>query len=495
MNLSVQQTANALSGVDPTKSILRDFCNKATSNGWSERYGKKHRFRRILNFPAGVRAPQKVRVYERSDHYLLQWWDSAAKRNLAMRVDGDLLDALARARTIDERIANQGNSGITGQRIRHTDLAARFCEDLKRRADAGDIALSTVNRYRAAIQHYVDFQTAGDIGHTAYANQANREFAQDFAAFLTQRQVCGNGRAGAQRRTMRSSHFVLDAVRAMYEWAIDPDGGKLLPQDFRNPFRRALGSRRPAADMTAAPDITATMAANFLAAADDFQLPLFCALLFFGLRAAEPCMLLFEDIKDCWLHVDCKPELDFETKGHRNKRFPLVETVGELISKHAKQRRGGMLFLRRDVAGGRTNVAIADVNHETLVGEYRRRLGNGGADSRKRAEVRDTLFRDCGALNYDAIETEFKTVARRLNWPKTATLKDLRHLFCTAMSNSGMPEGYRRFLMGHAPGREAIVAYTHLNKLTEFYTRAIETELAEPLNVLRNRLQNSEVRV
>ncbi|MEI6236838.1 MAG: hypothetical protein WCT04_27580, partial [Planctomycetota bacterium] len=159
----------------------------------------------------------------------------------------------------------------------------------------------------------------------------------------------------------------------------------------------------------------------------------------------------------------------------------------------AQQRRGGMLFMRRDVAEGHAKVVIADANHETLVAEYRHRLGNGGSDSRRRAKVRDDLFHDCGALNYDAIEKEFKVVAHRLNWPKTATLKDLRHLFCTAMSNSGMPEGYRRFLMGHAPGREAIVAYTHLNKLTEFYTRAIETELAEPLNVLRNRLQNLEV--
>ncbi|MEI6236757.1 MAG: hypothetical protein WCT04_27170, partial [Planctomycetota bacterium] len=291
-----------------------DHPQTETISKWSLKYGSKHQFTRVTQFPGDMRPPDKVRIYKRSGHYLLQWWDRDARHNLAVRVNGDLLDALARARAIDERIANQGSSGITGQRIRHADLAARFCDDLQRRADAGEIALSTVSRYRAAIQHYVGFQTSVANGQAIYANQANREFAQEFAAFLTHRQVGGNGREGAPRRNMRSSRFVLDAVRAMYEWAIDPDGGHVLPHDFRNPFRRAFGSRRPAADMTAAPDITTTMAADFLAAADDFQLPLFGALLFFGLRAAEPCMLLCEDNKNGWLHVDCKPDLGFKTK-------------------------------------------------------------------------------------------------------------------------------------------------------------------------------------
>ncbi|MEI6236720.1 MAG: hypothetical protein WCT04_26985, partial [Planctomycetota bacterium] len=278
---------------------------------WAAKYAQKHRFDRVTQFPGDMRPPDKVRLYRRSGHYLLQWWDRDARRNLAVRVNGDLLDALAKAREIDARIANQGSSGITGQRIRHADLVARFCADLQRRADAGEIALSSVSRYRAALKHYIDFLASCRNGNAAFANLANREFAQEFAAFLTQLQVGGNGRAGAPRRAMRSSKFVLDAARAMFEWAIDPDGGHVLPHDFRNPFRRAFGSRRTAADMTAAPDITTTMAADFLTAADDYQLPLFGALLFFGLRAAEPCMLLCEDIKNGWLHVDCKPDLGF----------------------------------------------------------------------------------------------------------------------------------------------------------------------------------------
>ena len=67
---------------------------------WSERYGARHRFQRIKDFPHGIAAPKKVRLYHRLDHYVLQWWDPAARKNVADRVDGDLVSAIARARLI-----------------------------------------------------------------------------------------------------------------------------------------------------------------------------------------------------------------------------------------------------------------------------------------------------------------------------------------------------------------------------------------------------------
>jgi hypothetical protein len=109
--------------------------------------------------------------------------------------------------------------------------------------------------------------------------------------------------------------------------------------------------------------------------------------------------------------------------------------------------------------------------------EYRRRCGTTGimgAPSRER--LRQDLLRDAGGLSYDLIEQEFSVLARRLNWPRSATLKDLRHLFATTMNNAAMPEAYRRFLMGQAPGKAAIVAYTHLNELARHYADAVRRE-------------------
>jgi hypothetical protein len=44
------------------------------------------------------------------------------------------------------------------------------------------------------------------------------------------------------------------------------------------------------------------------------------------------------------------------------------------------------------------------------------------------------------------------------------------------MNNAAMPEAYRRFLMGQAPGKAAIVAYTHLSELARHYAEAVSRE-------------------
>ena len=93
-------------------------------------------------------------------------------------------------------------------------------------------------------------------------------------------------------------------------------------------------------------------------------------------------------------------------------------------------------------------------------------------------------MREAGALTYDDIDKPFRRIARALKWPKESTLKDFRHLFCTTMENAGMPEFYRRYLMGHSPGRSAITNYTHLNELHEQYTGAVQRKWRELIDAL-----------
>ena len=97
------------------------------------------------------------------------------------------------------------------------------------------------------------------------------------------------------------------------------------------------------------------------------------------------------------------------------------------------------------------------------------------------------MLKDAGGITYDHVEGEFKKLARRLKWPAKATLKDLRHLFATAMANAGLPEPSRQYLMGHSPTSAAISVYTHLNRLREQYLKAVEAEWAPLLEILRRR--------
>jgi hypothetical protein len=464
----------------------------STTSNWTLKYGSRHRFERVGDFPTGIVAPQRLRIYRRSGHHLLQWWDPAARRNLAERIDDDLVAAIVRARQIEERLTNFRTGGRKhARRLLHGDLIDQYLADLRQRADAGEIGSATVKRYQDALQHYRAFCEQLDVRRNwPHAAGANREFRLALSAFLTSRAVAPNGRAAAPKHPMRGRVFVLDTVRALFEWAADADGGALLPEGFRNPFLRR-GERRSLlqGDPLAEPDITLPMALDLVKTCDSYQLRLFVPMLLFGLRAAEPCLLFREFLDSGWLRVPCLPELDYLTKGRRDKRFPLLEDVQDLWDHLSGDHSHGLLYLRRAVEELREKAPLLERSLEEITAEYRRRCAAGKtADAATRQRLRAAVISQAGGLRYDDIEREFQVLARRLNWPSQATLKDLRHLFATTMNNASLPEAYRRYLMGQSPGKAAIGAYTHLNELRRHYAEAVRREWQPLLDKVSERL-------
>lgn len=463
---------------------------EVSEQSWSARYGGKHRWRRFLAFPTGLTAPRKVRIYQRAGHFLLNYWDPGEKKNQSERITGDLLAVLTRARELEERITTQRTAGVSlSRRVGHIDLVGRYLDDLHRRADAGEIDPKTVARYQGALKHYTAFTSQSHlIKRYPLAGAVDRDFRLEFAAFLTTREVTGNGRPGTTRR-MRNSQFVLDAVRALFAWACDPDRGKLLPEGFRNPFIQ-VGTRVSLfkGDPLAAPDITLQMAVELVRACDAFQLRLFVPLLVFGLRAAEPCVLFADHLRDGWLSVPCVPELGLLTKGRRDKRFPLVEELQPFWDLFRNGKNHGLLLERRSVAEGQ-ELALRGSALAELIGEYRSRCDRENTKTAvERTRLRDSVLWDAGGLDYDHVQNEFAKVTKLLRWPAAATLKDLRHLFATSLTNAGVPEAYVRYLMGHAPGKAAIVAYTHLDQLRRHYSTAIEEEWKPLINAVNQRV-------
>jgi hypothetical protein len=56
------------------------------------------------------------------------------------------------------------------------------------------------------------------------------------------------------------------------------------------------------------------------------------------------------------------------------------------------------------------------------------------------------------------------------------------------MMNAGMPEYYRKYLMGHAFSKAAISNYTHLDKLREHFQAAIAREFQPLVDIVVKRL-------
>jgi integrase len=292
---------------------------------------------------------------------------------------------------------------------------------------------------------------------------------------------------------MKGRRFVLDTVRALFEWAADTERGNLLPEGFHNPFLR-WGRAQDVfvGDQLAEPDITLPMTIRFVQACDAFQLRLFVPLIMFGLRAAEPCLLFREHVDQDWLSVLCIPELDHATKGRRDKRLPLIAELQSFWAILRSNTATGLLFERRSVVEKREMAPLRGASLNEVAKEYRRRCaaaGNPAAVGRE--QVRDEVIHQAGGLNYDQIEQEFHSIRRRLGWPAQATLKDFRHSFATMLGNSPMAEAYKKYLMGQSPGRAALNAYTHLNQIREQFSTAVHREWPSLLQVITDALQST----
>lgn len=471
----------------------------STSRSWNQRYGVEHQLRRIHEFPEGILPPRKVRIYRRRDHFLLQWWDPGEKRTQNARVEGDLVTAIAQAREIDKRLTHFNAASTAPRHVRHEQLVNGFVGHLRHRADAGEIDVATVCRYESALRHYLDFvQQPGLTAAQRYAAGIDREFQLQLATYLNNLRIAPNGRASTTIRPMKGQAFVLDVVRSMLEWAADPERGNLLPEGFRNPFnQRARNTQRVARDPLKPPDITTKMAVELVQAADRFQLTIIAPLLLYGLRPGELGWLFAEHVQAGWLSVPNILELDYTTKGRRDKRFPLVTCIEALWNLKSRAATG-LIYSHRAAIEGHSKPPLAGLSLSGLTTELRKRhvaSDSGGAAERR--QVRDRLMKDAGQLSYDHVEDEFKQLARRLRWPPTATLKDFRHLFATCLQNTGMPEFYRRYLMGHAFGNAPIITYTHLSedKVREHYQQALATELAPLVEDIERRAGELGVKV
>lgn len=450
---------------------------------WKERHASRHKLHRITSFPTGISAPMRVRVYSRRNHFVLQWWDPGVRRTQSERINGDLVEAISRSREIDQRLEDRQRSGRCPRRVGHRELVERFVADLQRRADAGEIDPRTVSRYSSALtRHYLEYALQPDVERQyRYIATVNREFQLGFAAFLANVSVRPNGHQNSSPRPMRGQTYVTTVVRAMFSWGMDPEGGGLLPEGFTNPFVRRGRPGGVHTDQFGEPDITLKMASRFIAGCDHHQLRLFAPMVLYGLRASEPSFLFAEDFDGHWLTVPCRPELSYFPKGRREKRLPVIPLVRCLLKVRNDRPGNGLLYLRRSVVQGREDAPLLHYSAEALAAEFFARCNSTGVRTAgERRRLRDRLFTEAGAITYDNTVAEFRKLARRLNWPGVATLKDFRHLFATAMENGGMPEHYRKFLMGQSVGRAPVVTYTHLNEVRERYEEAVERSL-QPL--------------
>lgn len=230
---------------------------------------------------------------------------------------------------INGRRTAHGRSDYAYLKRSVAQLIERYVRHLDQRADAGEISPKTAARYRTALRHLSD--CAARFAGTARFDACgiDETFVLTLKAHLRTLQVRPNGHPNALPRPMTAagSRFVLATARAAWQWGQGQDP-PLRPEDAANPFRGHIAAPRPR-DLIDRGSLDAAKICAIVGRCDAFQLITLAPLIFYGLRAAEPCCLFVEDWQrgEGLLRVACAPELDYLTRGRVNKFLPVPPVI------------------------------------------------------------------------------------------------------------------------------------------------------------------------
>lgn len=134
-------------------------------------------------------------------------------------------------------------------------------------------------------------------------------------------------------------------------------------------------------------------------------------MLLWGLRAAEPGFIFREQIDDQWVKVRCLGEIGYLTKGRRDKRFPVIQVVRDLLQPVLDERNQGLLYVLRSVLAGLRPAPLAGATLAQLGREFQRRCKDEQcATASRREAIRNELLRSAGAMSYHNIDDEFECV-------------------------------------------------------------------------------------
>lgn len=313
---------------------------------------------------------------------------------------------------------------------------------------------STIDRYRTASQHLLDF--VRDTRPVRHVSQFRPSHAEACVRYLRQLQVAPNGHPNTVKRNLRDKgvKYVLEVCRTMFGFAAK---WRHLPPYAENPFTTIQVDRIPVEDAKPVVIFTAEQERAFLAACDDWQLPVFATLMLTGLRSGELSHLLLPDDLDLaggWLLVRNKPALGWRVKTRAERRLPLVPGLAEVLALLAGGRRTGPLFLRRRLAG-RPVDGLGTLSAEQLRAELDRRADNhraAGTAVTRHQQRRDAarLWVELGVVPEDRLRAEFMKLTRAIGLPHVTAPKTLRHLFATRLQECNVDPLIRNQLMGHA---------------------------------------------
>jgi integrase len=402
----------------------------------------------------------KVTVYKRGNTYFLYYRQGGVTQR--RKVDGNLAVARATAHKVVNALDEGRPSPIAYNRTSPEKMVEGYLDAV---ANVQKLALRSGDRYRAALDRFLDFCRSARIGTIDAVQQATVE---DFVKWLRGQKRTRNGVASGKRASYQVGgvRFILSTCRTAFNWAARR---RMLPP-FQNPFL-LFGIDKltdPAEKVDKVRVFTPEQEAAFFTACDGWQKAVFSVLAAYGLRVGELCHLLVEDVDliNGSFAIRSKPWLYWTTKTGRERCLPLLAGTREIFQEAIGGRKTGFVFSNKEFAAGRrrpawtfASAAAFRSHAEKVVADLLAADPGLGEREQKRAVV--AFCRSMGQIPEKRLRCEFMGLTAKIGCPELSRPHDLRHLFSSRAQAAGINPILVQDILGHTT-LEMTRHYTHL---------------------------------
>lgn len=402
-----------------------------------------------------------VTIYKRGETYYLYYREN--RRSERVRVDGNLLVARTSAAKVAAALGEHRPSPLGFDRTSPELMCAGYLDYV---ANVQKLAWRTQDRYRAALERFLEFCVSAEI---PTVDAADERTVEDFVRWLRGQTRTRNGAKTGKRDVyaIGGVKFILSTCRTAFNWAARR---RMLPPYSENPFSRfPIDKLRDVDAEDEGPRIfTAEQEKDFFKACNEWQRGIFQTLAGYGLRVGELTHLLIENVNLAagTIQICSKPELFWRVKTARRRQLPLTRELKTLFEDLIGQRKSGFVFLNKAFVNGKCR-PIAEFSSDAT---FRERLTEMTIDAQSQnaaiteKDMRKVVIafnRKMGQIPVKRIQQEFSNITLEIGCAYFTRAHDLRHLFSSRAQEDGTNPILVQEILGHAT-LDMTKRYTHL---------------------------------
>lgn len=407
-----------------------------------------------------------VTIYKRGSVYYLYYREH--HKTQRRRIDGNLAVARATAAKVAAALAEERPSPLGFERTTPAMCVKGFLEYIE---DVKGLAWRTVDRYRAALDRFIDYCSQSEIKSIDVVDQG---CVEDFVKWLRSQTRARNGMKNGKKDVYKTGgiRFILSTSRTAFNWA---KRRRMLPPYSENPFSQFPIDqlRDPEADEEEIQVFTSEQEQAFFTACSEWQNMVFRPLATYGMRVGEWTYLLIENVNfaEGTIQICSKSELFWRVKTARRRQLPLTESMAAILKKLIGNRKAGFVLLNEAFFKGK-KAPVKEFESDELFRRHLAKIVADLEDQNPQATKRDkrravTMFcRSMGQVPVKRVQNEFCKLTETIGCPDFTRTHDLRHLFATRAQETGTNPILVSQITGHR-SLDMLKRYTHPSVATK----------------------------